>query len=94
MQQYKLVIPQMEAKCKEEIWIMGSTSAAWQSQFSDYMNVTTPTLRFIDLPKEPFGQNTSGALISLPESWPGGKNIIGCGVDARWFPTYIESTRN
>lgn len=95
LQKANLVIPQMESQCKGDNLVMiRSNNAIWQSQFSAYINVTTPTLLFIDLPKATFGENTIGALISLPETWPGGKNVIGCGVDARWFPTHIESTRN
>jgi len=95
LQSDKLQIPQMESSCiKDNPVMVGSNDTAWQSQFTSFLNVTTPTLRFIDLPKDTFGENTVGALISLPETWPGGKNVIGCGVDARWFPAYIESTRN
>jgi hypothetical protein len=56
-------------------------------------NASSPFLQFMELPSETFGNNTIGALISFPPSWPGGSNLLTCTVDARWTPVNLQSTR-
>ena len=43
----------------------------------------SPVLEFVDLPTKVFGENTIGAFISFPPSWPGGQSLVTCAVDAR-----------
>lgn len=57
-------------------------------------SATSPDLQFVELPLESFGNNTIGALITLPPSWPGGSNLLTCAVDARWTNVTLSSTRN
>jgi len=61
--------------------------------FLDNSN-TAPALQFVDLPIDDFGNNTVGALITFPPSWPGGSNFLTCAVDARWTKATIKSTRD
>lgn len=55
---------------------------------------TSPALQFVDLPAADFGRNSIGAFISFPSSWPGGKRLLACAVDARWVPSTIQGQGN
>lgn len=57
-------------------------------------SATFPDLQFVELPPSSFGNNTIGALITFPQSWPGGSNLLTCAVDARWANVTLSSTRN
>lgn len=57
-------------------------------------SAASPDLQFVELPPNSFGNNTIGALITLPPSWPGGPNLLTCTVDARWTNVTLSSTRN
>ncbi len=57
-------------------------------------SATSPDVQFAELPPESFGNNTIGALITFPPSWPGGSNLLTCAVDARWIAVTLQSTRN
>ena len=54
----------------------------------------SPELQFVELPLETMGNNTIGAFITFPSSWPGGEIFITCAVDARWVLATLQSTRN
>ncbi|KAF2118218.1 hypothetical protein BDV96DRAFT_597083 [Lophiotrema nucula] len=72
----QFVIPLMETGCTERPRVQSVHNTTWLAELNAYLNATSPTLRFVDLPFEEFGLNTVGALIVLPDSWSGGKNII------------------
>lgn len=73
-----------------------SIQAEQSAIISDFINgyATFPDLQFVELPLENFGNNTIGALITFPPSWPGGSNLLTCAVDARWVNVTVQSTRN
>ena len=55
---------------------------------------TYPDLQFVALPPEAFGNNTIGAFVTFPPTWPGGSKFLTCTVNARWEPVTLQSTRN
>ena len=56
-------------------------------------NSSSPVLQFADLPTSDFGENSIGAFISFPPSWPGGQALVTCAVDARWEPAVVKGSR-
>jgi hypothetical protein len=95
----KLFVPNIGSSCN------ASTPApapsfddidALKPALSNYNSSTSnaPLLQFIDLPINDFGSNSIGVFVTFPDSWPGGKGIVGCAIDARWAPTKIKSRRS
>lgn len=77
----------------ESTYLIPPETSEMVAEFLDG-SATSPKMKFIDLPTETFGNSTVGALITFPPSWPGGANILTCGVDARWVNVTVQSTRN
>jgi hypothetical protein len=66
-----------------------------QAVLSNYNSSSSisPLLEFVELPVKTYGENTIGAFISFPPSWPGGQSVLACALDARWLPAVIGGRR-
>lgn len=62
-----------------------SMQPAQSDMIAGFINDSTnvPDLQFIELAVEEMGNNTIGALITFPSSWPSGEVLLTCAVDAR-----------
>lgn len=52
---------------------------------------TTPQLEFVELPFETYGNNTMGAIATLPSTWPGGSKLFGCILEAYVLLRFLNS---
>ena len=90
-------VPIARSRCQDEHLGAPYSIQPEQSELiAKYVEQTAdfPALQFMELPRELFGNNTIGALIILPPSWPNGPNLLTCAVDAHWSPVTMQSTRN
>ncbi|KAF2839599.1 hypothetical protein M501DRAFT_721740 [Patellaria atrata CBS 101060] len=67
-----------------------------QSVIANYndANSIISVLHFVELPADGLEKNTIGAFVSFPPSWPGGKRLVPCAVDALWAPPTIQGHRS
>ncbi|ORY16563.1 hypothetical protein BCR34DRAFT_476003, partial [Clohesyomyces aquaticus] len=97
-----IFVPKVETNCGSDgnSLVTESVSFTQLSQLDSVMTnynnpaSTSPALQFVELPTAAFGRNSIGAFISFPSSWPGGKRLLACGVDARWVPSVIQGQRS
>jgi len=86
----KAYMPIMETTCTDTIQSKRFNSSGLVANFRQ----DVPILQFVDVPVNEFGRSTVGALITFPETWPGGRNTVTCGVDSRWVPSQVSSSRS
>lgn len=93
----QVFFPTYESMCNSTHFIYGSHGLRQEEAkiVKDFHEgvATTPQLQFVDISSDTFGNNTKGAIVTLPPSWPGGSKMFGCRIDSRWSPSWVESRR-